>query len=546
MTTRFPTRQYPYRQAGTVRTLAAAEDPLGTVTANAVVRFFLGQDVAPVIIDPATIPDLLHDPFAALVLAPGHRPQSLAAVLAVLDDAVGPAAVPGQRVYRVADGGQIAWTEETAGLDRHLRLVVTRHRDEDADLLISSAPPADSETMFLQIMAWDPQQGGYNFYERRRAIWSWVGSSWQALEPETRGRGPFDSHVNGGPVMKELKLPWLNWHSQAVPLRDDFFAPNDPLRTDVFYHAGPPAGLRGAEDLELIVRAGIARWTAARFDRRTQNDTLEQAPEFIRQLLTTTTVNLVSSASETASLGDDDTIRLPTTFFLNTDAIVDELMLPAALSRLKVAGAFYRACLQRYAVRLQDGGTSLDRDSFFAFAVPEAALEDRAVLSLLLKRGAVSRRLALSLLLVDFPNPVFSEVRAALMAYVPDELRLDGGADLDARFAAAVRASTGAGVAGSAEAAFLDLWDLPAESWEADLARRIEAYWAAVTARLQTAAGFDDVFRLAESRRRQFRKRPLAEFGLTLSVATALCIPDPLRMTEQADVVTVQTEGKTR
>ena len=534
---RFPTRQYPYRKAGERAALAAEDDPFSGIAGATFLRFFLGRDATPAVILDDEVLSNVNDPFATLVLAKGQRPQNLHSLLALLDAGNGPDAVPGQRVYRVADGGQIPWSQETSTLDRHLRLVVTRHRGEEAELFVSTASPFDSYDIFLQVFAWDPKLTAYNFYERRRGIWSWAGSSWNALDPDTRALGPFDSHVNGGPVMKELKQPWMHWHSQAAQIRDDVLAPDDPLRGDAFYHSVPPTGLRGGEDLELIVRSGTARWTGARFDKFASGGTLSRAGEFFRQLLTTTTVNLTSAGEQSATLQAGDVVRLPTTFFLNSDVILDELRLPAALSRLKVKAEFYLSCLERFAVRLQDGGSTLNRDSFFAFAVPEPSLEDRVVLSELIRRGALSRRLALCLLMVDFCNPLFSPMREALLPYFPGRVPLDGGGQLETVVVAAIRASAVASDPASAEARFLEIWDLPAATWEGELARRVEEYWADLALKLQSQDGFDAFFRLSESRRRQFRRRPLAEFGLTLPVATALDIPHPLRMAPNGQVL---------
>lgn len=529
----FPTRQYPYRKPGSGLALNNISDPLSGIETGSVVRFFTGTGDEPAALQPEDIARELNDPFGRLVLAAGHRPQTLVEVLNVLNAAAGDDAVPGQRLYRIADGGQIAWTSDTARLDRHLRLVLTRHRGEEAELFISTAPPFTSKEIFLQIFAWDPKSGAYNFYERRRGIWSWAGSSWHALEGPTRGAGPFDSHVNGGPVMKELKAPWMHWHSQAAQIRDEILAPDDPLRNDAFYHG---ADLKGGEDFELIVRSGIARWTQSRFVRFTSTGRLEKAQDFLRHILTTTTVNIACSQQQSASLADGDSLRLPTTFFINSDCLIGELKLPVTLTRQKTPGEFYRSALDKFGVRLKDGGFTLEQDTYFAFPVPEPSFEDEMVLRELLGRGAISRRLAVCLLAVDFPNPVFSERRGRLLTYVPSTCALDGGGELEQQFAAAVRKSPNAAAPGSAEAEFLGIWDLPADSWESNLGGRLQQYWKAIETRLTAADGFDDMFRLAESRRRQFRNRPLSEFGLTLPCATKITLAAPLRMTEQAQV----------
>nr|WP_245508940.1 hypothetical protein [Bradyrhizobium nanningense] len=533
MRSRFPTRQYPYRVPTSGVALGTIRDPLADAKVGDVVRFFLGRDDEPIVLTQEAVSRDLNDPFGHLVLGAGHRPTNLQDVLKILDQATGPDALPEQRLYRVADGGQIAWSSETAKLDRHLRLVVTRHRGQDAELFISTAPPFDSPDIFLQIFAWDPKSAAYNFYERRRGVWSWAGSSWEALEEPTRGHGPFDSHINGGPVMKELKAPWMHWHSQAAPIGDEMLAPDDPLLADAFYHG---TDLKGGEDLELLVRSGIARWTKSRFDRFVVGGRLTYAKGFFRQISTTTTVNIACSPQQSASLSDEDVLRLPTTFFLNSDCLVDELKLEVSLARLKAPAAFYRASCKKHGVRLKDGEVTLEKDTYFAFPIPEPSFEDEMVLRELLARGVLSRRLAIALLSLDFPNPVFSERRAALLEFMPSDSALDGGAGLDKLFSDAVRASPRAADPASPESEFLRFWDKPAGSGEVELVERIQAYWKAIGEKISTSDGFDDVFRLAESRRRQFRKRPLSEFDLTLPCAANLEIPTPLRMTESGHI----------
>jgi len=530
---RFPTRQYPYRELASGTTFDQPSEPLAGLQTGTVVRFFLGKDDDPTILTPEDITRDLNDPFGRLVLQAGHRPQTLLEVLSVLDAAADADRLAGQRIYRVADGGQIPWTPETARLDRHLRLVVTRHRGEEAELFISTTAPFASDGVFLQIFAWDPKSGAYNFYERRRGIWSWAGSSWEAQAAPTRGQGPFDSHVNGCPVMKELKAPWMHWHSEASQIRDDIFPPDDPLRTDTFYQ-GPD--LKGGEDLERIVRSGITRWTESRFDRLSSNGRLIEAPQFFRQILTTTTINITSSQQQSSSLIEGDSLRLPTTFFLNSDCLISELALPVALTRQKVSASFYLSSLDKFGVRLKDGDTTLDQDTYFAFPVPEPSFEDEMVLRLLLARGAISRRLAITLLAVDFPNPIFSERRESLMPYIPSSCALDGGSELEQTMVAAARQSPNASDPNSPEAEFLALWEQPADTWESDLSDRIQRYWKLVEARMATLEGFEDIFRLSESRRRQFRKRRLSEFGLTLPCAAKISLDSPLRMTERAQI----------
>ena len=67
--------------------------------------------------------------------------------------------------------------------------------------------------------------------------------------------------------------------------------------------------------------------------------------------------------------------------------------------------------------------------------------------------------------------------------------------------------------AGSAEHDFLGNWRI--DGWATVYEQRIEAFATTVSALCATPDGFARVFELAESRRREFRKRKLAEFRLT-------------------------------
>src|SRR5262249_30256237 len=153
---------------------------------------------------------------------------------------------------------------------------------------------------FLQVISWDPVLKAYRFYDRRDGAWIYAGSSWDALVPPTRGKGPFDSHVNGALNMKELKIPWQNWHSEAGGIKDDVLAPNDALRAERLW-----SDRTGAQELErTFIRPGIVRWVEARFSSCVANGRLNRLPEFMRHVLETTTVNLTSSAVENGQLAN--------------------------------------------------------------------------------------------------------------------------------------------------------------------------------------------------------------------------------------------------
>jgi hypothetical protein len=195
---------------------------------------------------------------------------------------------------------------------------------------------------------------------------------------------------------------------------------------------------------------------------------------------------------------------------LNTLGLEPEIRVPAANAGL------YRDCLQRFDVAVTDGTFRFPGDTHFAFMVPEPAFEDLPILEALLGAPVISRKLAACLLMVDFPNPVFSARRAALLKYVPPSAAIGQG-DLP-EFVAAVASAAATLPPESPEAEFLANWRIPDNAWQPAFERRIEEFMANVGERLGSATAFPDIFRLAESRRREFRRRPLAEFRLTTPV----------------------------
>jgi hypothetical protein len=517
----FPSRQYSHgraRSAGLV-----ARPPL----AAGVYRFVLGRDAAPVLLH-AGAADLPRDPFATLVLfGGGPLPASLRSLQAALDALAGQP-LPVERSFVVADGGQVAWTPENDTLQRNFRLVITRQgaTAQEPDLLISTSTDLDSESAFLQVIGWDDTAGAYQFYDRRQASWIWAGSSWDALAPGSRGHGPFDSHVNGALNMKELKRPWVHWHSQAAMILDSVLAPDDPLRAERLW-----IGRQQADEFErAVARPGIQRWTSARITRSIRDGKLTRLPEFMRQVLETSTVNLASSPTSSPALAAAPRVMLPLTFFINSDALFNVLELDPGVGVPAVGAAAYREALQQFQVGITDGQFRFEGDTHFLFVVPEPAYEDVYLLEQLLAQRVLSRRLAACLLMVDFCNPVFSPRRSALMRHVPADAALEAAETFDEVFIGAVRASQDAGTGGAAEAELLANWDTP--DWPAAFEARIRAFMAAAGTRLDEPGGFARIFALAESRRREFRTRPLAEFRLTTPVTNIPEDAAPLEFTE--------------
>jgi hypothetical protein len=230
----YPTRSYPYRplpesESATAGFGAGSGAPGGPPELKA--RLVGVDPDAGRALTPAEFARL-SDPFALLVLKRNKFPKTLQELLGILD--ADPAGLPAQRVFLVSEWGQIPLTGATQQFRRGLRYVIARGKAgaPGADLLISATPPSDSADVFLQVAGWDSVNEVFHYYERGEggATWFWEGDSWHALTAPTRGKGPFDSHVNGAPVMKELKEPWLHWSSNAQEIVRENFPPAHPVQ----------------------------------------------------------------------------------------------------------------------------------------------------------------------------------------------------------------------------------------------------------------------------------------------------------------------------
>lgn len=522
----------------TMEGVMAAESGITQLASSTAYRFVMGVDSEPTVMPQSQL-DSLADPMGVL-LRQGKFPLTLHDLLAEVDAA---GMLPLQRSYLVSEAGQIPLAE-TGSLQRDLRFAITRARATNVDLLISTSAAGDPAATFLQVMGWDETAGRFNYYMRLGPTWVWAGDSYSALAPESRGQGCFDSHVNGSLVMKELKQPWLHWQSMNATI---LLAPDDPLRRNPLYQS-----LSGAEDLELTVRAGVSRWTGVRLKHAVTSDgRVTDLDRLLRQLCTTTAVNLASSvtASSTVVRSPGKPLTLPLGLWLNVDSLLDDLGLPARFVPPSVPGQLYLDSLVRYDFALVEGEFRQPGDAFFAFVVPEAAFEDIEVVNQLVRRKMISAHFAASVLMVDFPNPVFSPARVKLLAYVPAAATLDpAGGGVSQQVAEVIVQAVDSLPADSPEAQFADHWRLADADWRDVFASRIQDYVNAVTLRIGTDQGFDDYVRLAESRRREFKSSRLNEFTLTLPVTNIPPDAPLLQMNEDGTIsekpAQSATEGK--
>lgn len=482
-------------------------------------RFVVGEDTALRKLSPEEARAELGDPFATLLLRAGTFPRTGSEVLDALRAAVDPDdPLARTTFFLVGEGGQLPFDAETAAVDRSLRfLATTGPGEEGPDVMISTGHPDSGD---VELMAWDRASGGFNYYRTAgdSSAWVFAGNSRHALLEATEGKGPFESHKSGNLLMKELRFPWLHWHSFAANILPGVFAEGDSRRAHPWFVGKDAAG---AATLEVsVAKPSIERWTRTRFTAITKDGemTVERPSRIMLQILDTPTVNLITSHTESRAAPGEATVDLPQTFFVDSEALVEVLGLRAP-PPFAVAGSIYAQSLATFNFRVSDGaGFERPGDTHFAFVVPERAFEDTVVVREAVRSGLLTERLAACLLMTDFPNPVFSARRARLLAHVPEHATVSGGqSDFSETMGDAIAQAAQATDADSPEREFAALW-AAGDGWRDAANALLTEYHAGVQQQLTVQEGFDAYCRLAQSRREGVRAMPIFEFPLLFPV----------------------------
>ncbi|CAI2165411.1 2313_t:CDS:2 [Funneliformis geosporum] len=392
-----------------------------------------------------------------------------------------------QKSFVVADGAHISWSQATKDINRQLRFLITCQTNKDQkqpiDLIfVVSSPVLDSDELFLQVAAWSNTHRAFNFYQRNnKNEWWWLGNSWHALKDPTRGKGPFDGHVN--------------------------------------------------VELEHIVKDAVSEWNTIRLDNATDQTSLNvnNVTEFMRQVIDNTTYNIIAIDKEYSTIMSQDILIIPSSFFINID-MINQLSdyIDPDLSPIKVNADMYLNSIKKYQVCLKDDDKVIEQgDGMFAFPVPEPAFEDTSLLSTLLNRrimnkvevpALLSPKFILCLLMTDFCNPLDSKCRFRLMKYIPDTAHYNNNTksyDLVENIVKNIKSGAIKSSKDCVETVFLFYWNLTDEALKKNCKEIIEQYFANLQMNLQKQDGVDDLIQLANSRRRMFRRKPLSEFDLT-------------------------------
>jgi hypothetical protein len=474
-----------------------------------ILRFIEGVDSAPTPMSADDMAAQLNDPWGALVLRKQEKfPANLKEVLSV-------APLPNQSSFFVSETGQIPVDAANATLQREFRLVVSRTQPGNASIILVSAP-AGSREGFTELMSWDTTKQAFNFYRRQDGNqWFWRGDTRDALQSASAGKGCFLCHVHGAPIMKELREPWNNWHSQSSPIPPEAI-PTKELRDDPLFQRPPDGTKKNGEELEHTVRGWTSMAMTARVKAAMRGTVLTDARALLRPLFETTAVNLSTSMDISDRTTDRPTMDLPVNFFINSDVLSGVLRIKIAL-KPSVKREFYQASLTAFNFRLEDGTFVRKGDTHFGFLVPEPSVGDTETIRQLILQKVVSARFATCVLLVDFPNPIYSAARARLLQYVPAEASIDNGStDVENRTADAIVAAAANQPDGSPEKLFAANWNKTPDQLRTDAEQMVRNYLQSVQDNLGKPEGFYAYTRLAQSRRDRFARSALNEFPLLL------------------------------
>ncbi len=217
------------------------------------------------------------------------------------------------------------------------------------------------------------------------------------VQPAGGGKRCFNCHVNGAPLMNEMRDPWTNWVSFKKNL------PKSVLSgaTQTLVAEAVPDSTTGrsslANDLEPIMRAAIHNYVYGPKATKTQGWALKtlagEQPGGLAHVLE-------SVFCQTELNYGSSTQAIPTEVFLDPDAAD-----PAGLSMPASVG-----------------------DVLTPFQFPVRSTRDRETERWLVDRGYLTQADVLAIRLLDDENDIFSEARCSLLATLSKGLPTEPGA----------------------------------------------------------------------------------------------------------------------
>lgn len=304
----------------------------------------------------------------------------------------------------------------------------------------------------IEAWGWDDNRGRFNYYQLDREqtgslSWKFRGSSDGAdnLSPQAREGTCMLCHINGAPVMKELLLPWNNWHdAESV----HYLEPGHPNSWSVASDRKLDSDrLKPAYALFSSIVPAIRQFNSRRIDALTHSvgDTVQviDGKRLLKPLFETTEFNIISSEQTSrlhpfSSSTDLPTkeIQIPNSFFLNANLIAGGGLLnyqglditeSREFASVAIQPADYENLVQAAGVKLADRQPG---DAHFAWLVPEPSHIDNDIVSQLIEREILPREFVAAVMAIDLETPILSPARKKLLDFVPDRFQIKPDNDL--------------------------------------------------------------------------------------------------------------------
>jgi hypothetical protein len=186
------------------------------------------------------------------------------------------------------------------------------------------------------------------------------------------------------------------------------------VATDPLY-----ATLAGAFALQINFQSLQSRYTRGLVEASILNGTISNVPALLNRLINTTTVNF---ESDDPSAHDATLVGVPKDFFIFFSALtMQQISLAFTVPELNITRSMHDAFVAQHKFTLQKINSHFvyqqPGTTFFTFFVPVPAYEDQIAIQQLIDQQVIDANFAASVLLVDFPNPLFSAQRSSLMKY---------------------------------------------------------------------------------------------------------------------------------
>jgi len=369
-----------------------------------------------------------------------------------------------------------------------------------------------------EVIAFDEEQGIFNFYVANNRGWEWHGTSIDAAT--NNGNRCGNCHNDGGLVQKELDSPWLHWEhfsDMEIAGAEEFYEQFGKITVDVDGEAqevnlmGSHGRLDGAtveRDVEDSTKTYIAEGFIPHLLGE-KGDTGLQVRELLEPVFCTQEINLQTGGSTSG----DVTFRAD--FFLAREFSDSDFNggvggLSGGAS-VRIPAEQYNAAIERAGQRVEALASAGITDTWRRLTYPERSFIDGIISQQLLERGVLNEDILSDILMIDFTRPLISEVRCGLLEEADrngafDDMKEAGDVTAENVRDGLIKALTDSEVEGAARLVAA----LGNEDDNADQEQARNDYVAACNARLEAEgdAFVDELLRVASNVRQDAIEKP--------------------------------------